>query len=47
MRAALEERTLVQDYLVARVFTVPLPGQDWRVLGIAGQFFTLSQPRPQ
>ncbi|MBS3967105.1 MAG: hypothetical protein KGZ60_07635 [Truepera sp.] len=47
MRAALEERTLVQDYLVARVFTVPLPGQDWRVLGVAGQFFTLSQPRPQ
>ncbi len=45
LRAALEERTLVDDYLVARVFAVPLPGQDWRVLGVAGQFFTLSQPR--
>lgn len=44
IRAALEERTRDDDYLVARVFTVPLPGEDWRVLGIAGQFFTLSGP---
>jgi len=44
IRTALEERTIEENYLLARVFTVPLPGQDWRVLGIAGQFFTLSRP---
>ncbi len=44
---ALIEEALVQEtrrnnYVVASVFSVPLSGEDLRVLGIAGQFIPLN-----
>ena len=41
---ALAQETNRNNYVVASVFSVPLSGEDLRVLGIAGQFFPLNQP---
>ena len=41
---ALVQETNRNNYAVASVFSVPLSGEDLRVLGIAGQFFPLNQP---
>ena len=39
---ALEEQTRRENYLLASVFTLPMAGEDLRVLGIAGTFVELS-----
>ena len=42
IEGALVEQTRRSNYGIASVFTVPRGGEDLRVLGIAGQFVTLS-----
>jgi hypothetical protein len=42
VRATLEEQVVRENYLLASQFILPLPGEDLRVLGIAGQFIQLS-----
>ena len=39
----LAQETSRNNYVLASVFSVPLSGEDLRVLGIAGQFFPLNQ----
>ena len=41
---ALARETRRNNYAVASVFSVPLSGEDLRVLGVAGQFVPLNQP---
>lgn len=43
----LARETVRNNYVVASVFNVPLPGEDLRVLGVAGQFIPLNQPDTQ
>ena len=43
---ALAQETRRNNYVVASVFSVPLSGEDLRVLGVAGQFVPLNQPQP-
>lgn len=42
LEAALEEEVRRTNYLVASVFTLPAAREDFRVLGVLGQFVELS-----
>lgn len=42
VRSTLAEQTLRENYFLASQYIIPLPGEDLRVLGIAGQFIQLS-----
>jgi hypothetical protein len=42
---AVRQRTRRDDYLLASIFTLPLPGEDVRALGIAGQFIFFNRER--
>lgn len=39
----LEQQTRRENYLLASVFTIPMAGEDLRVLGIAGRFIELGR----